>query len=352
MDYKVIKNYLVRENIFFLITLILCIVVLFHFIFPFALGITFAYLLEPVVEKSLLLFRTKKTRWKWFISILLIVFTIGLIFGPILTLITTAIQELITVLSGFQNQSQGQDLIYLFAQKISALFQNFSITFSIDEIILKFTDIVKSTSHALLVDLGSALYATPEFILKFIVFILTWCFFLVKGKEWRSRFLVKIFPWHKERELIAHTFTSVLKALIVANVLVAVAQAFLITICLAAFGIPRYILLGMIAFFISFIPVIGTAPLMLCAAAWCYFSEGRPFAAIGILICGVFISILDNILRPYFMKGGTEIQFFWVFLAIICGMSLLGISGAIIGPVAFALFATALRALELPHEKE
>lgn len=109
----------------------------------------------------------------------------------------------------------------------------------------------------------------------------------------------KIIPWEKERDVIARTVSSVLKALIVANVLVSCIQAILITTTLALFGIPRFALMGIIAFFISFIPVIGTAPVMIGAAAWCYFSEGRLGAAIGILICAVFVSLADNVLRPF-----------------------------------------------------
>lgn len=345
-----VKKYLVRENIFFIFTLILCIAILSHFIFPFGLGVTFAYLLEPLVEKLLQFFPRKKKFWQWMLSISLILMTLILIFGPILTLFTTAIQELIAVLSSLQNKNQGADLVFLFAQKMSLVLQRFGFEFSIDEIVLKFSDVAKNVSHALLVYVGSALYATPEFILKFFVFFLTWCFFLVKGKEWRSRFLVKILPWKQERELIANTCASVLKALIVSNVLVAIIQSFLLTLTLALFGVPRYILLGMIAFFISFIPIIGTAPLTLCAAAWCYFSQGRLFAAIGILTCGVLISLLDNFLRPFLMKGGAEIQFFWIFLAILGGMSLFGIPGAVIGPVGFALFAAALKTCEQTTE--
>ncbi len=341
-----IKNYIDRENVFFLITLFLCIIIIFPYIFPFGLGVTFAYLLEPLVDKTLKICKFKKPIWRWLISLTLIFLTLVLIFGPILTIITTATQELISVLSILEKKFQGRDLVFLSAQKTSDLFKHIGIVVSIDDIIVKFTDLAKNSSKSVLIVLGSALYATPELILKTVIFILTWSFFLVCGKEWRARVLTKILPWKKERELITNTSASVIKALIVANVLVAIAQACLITICLALFGVPRFILLGMIGFFVSFVPIIGTAPLMLGAAAWCYFSEDRLFAAIGILVSGILISLFDNILRPIFMKNGAEIHFFWIFLAIICGISIFGISGAVIGPVSFALFAASLKTLE------
>jgi predicted PurR-regulated permease PerM len=345
-----VKHYFVRENIFFLSTLLLCTIVLFHFLFPFGLGITFAFLLEPLVEKIIAFFDLKKPSWKWLISLGLILAVLFFTFGPVLTIITRSIQELVSVLSSFQSPTQGQDLMLLFAEKANGFFHNFGMDVAIDDIVLKTTHVLKDISQTLLVDLGNILYSTPKFILKFVVFFLSWIFFLVNGKSWRNRFLKQVFPWEQERVLIGETCTAVLKALIVSNILVALIQAFLITICLVIFGTPRFILLGMLAFFMSFIPIIGTAPLMLSVGAWFYFSQSRPLAALGIIICAGFISLLDNILRPYFMKGGAEIQFFWIFLAIICGVSVFGVPGAVIGPVAFALFSAALKTLELTNE--
>lgn len=340
-----------RENAFFFLTLVLCVIVLWHFLFPFAFGITFAFLLEPLVEKILLAAKLNRPAWKWVISIACTFVTLALIFGPFLTLVSTAIQELVGVISLLQSKSDSPNILSLGAEKISTLMHHFGLNYNSDEIILRSKGLLNSMSRGLLVDIGSVLSATPQFILKTAVLILTWVFFLVHGKQWRQRFLVKIFPWTKERELIANTCSSILRALIVANVLVAFVQSFLITITLASFGIPRFILLGMIAFFASFIPIIGTAPLMLSASAWCYFSQDRPIASICILICGVLISLLDNVLRPYFMKGSTEISFYWIFLSIISGLAMFGIPGAVLGPLIFALFAGALQTLEISHEK-
>lgn len=46
------------------------------------------------------------------------------------------------------------------------------------------------------------------------------------------------------------------------------------------------------------------------------------------------------------MKGGAELNFFWIFLAIVGGMSQFGVAGAVLGPVCFALFVAAIKALD------
>jgi predicted PurR-regulated permease PerM len=342
----------VREKVFFIITFMLCVVVLFHFIFPFIVGITVAYLLEPLLEKCIVTFSIKRPYLKWVVSVGLIFLCLVLIFGPFLTLLTTGIQELLSLLgTNSQGKESGQDLLYSFANKVNLTYQHFGLTYSIDEIVLKFSDLLKKFSSYLLVDLGSILSSTPDFILKLAVFVLTVLFFLMNGARWRPAILEHLIPWELERKLICETCASVLRALIVANLLVALIQAFFVTLTLGLFGLPRFVLLGMIAFFMSFIPILGTAPLMVSAAAWCYFSQNRPLVALGIILCGVLVSIVDNVLRPYFMKGSAEIQFYWIFLAIISGMSLLGISGAVVGPVIFALFAASLKRLNFKYEE-
>ncbi|WP_161597728.1 AI-2E family transporter [Fluviispira multicolorata] len=345
------RSFFTREQNFFLLVSILCFYVIYPFILPLVLGITFAYLFEPILNKLIHYFKLKKVIWKWIISILIIFLTFISILGPILTLITTGIQELSAVLIVMESELKNPMHIDSAAKHISEFLSKFGIEYSIAELIDKGIDFLKKAASLIASNAGTALTATPGYIVKVSVLILTWCFFLIHGKKYRNTVLPKIIPWERERQIVAKTVSSVLKALIVANVLVSCIQAILITTVLVAFGVPRFALLGIIAFFVSFIPVIGTAPVMIGAAAWCYLSEGRVGAAIGILICAVIISFADNVLRPFFMKGGAELSFFWIFLAIVGGMSQFGVSGAVLGPVCFALFVAANKTLDEMRQK-
>ncbi len=319
---------------------------LYPYLLPFVFGISLAYLYEPLLDKIIYLFKFKNQAWKWLVSVFLVFITLMAIIGPILTLVTTGIQELVSLLTILDNELKNPIFIDDASNNVSLFLDKFSIHYSAEEVIVKGTEVLKKLITFAATSAGTAISATPAFIIKLVVMLLTWVFFLIHGKNYRKHFLPKVLPWEKEREIISKTISSVLKALIVANILVSCIQAILITSSLALFGIPRYALMGIIAFFASFIPVIGTAPVMIGAAAWCYFSQARLGAAIGILICAVLVSLVDNILRPYFMKGGADLNFFWIFLAIVGGMSQLGISGAVLGPVCFALFVAAIKAFD------
>ncbi len=340
------RTFFTREQNFFLIIAILCIYIIYPYLLPFVLGITLAFLFEPVLYKIIFYFKLKKIIWHWLTAIVIIILTFISILGPIFTLITTGIQELSSVLIMLESELKNPTHIDSVAKHISQYLLKFGFDYSIAELIDKGLDFLKKAASTVASGAGTALTATPAFIIKVSVMILTWCFFLIHGRKYRETILPKIIPWETERQIVAKTVSSVLKALIVANVLVSCIQAILITTTLVAFGVPRYALLGIIAFFVSFIPVIGTAPVMIGSAAWLYISEDRVGAAIGLLICAGIISLADNVLRPFFMKGGAELSFFWIFLAIVGGMSQFGVTGAVLGPVCFALFVAASKTLD------
>lgn len=339
-------SYFHKKNIFFLVIVFLCFLVLYPYLLSFVVGISLAFLYEPLYEKLYSVFKFQKEIWKWILSIFLVFITLTAFIGPVLTLVTTGIQELAALINSLENELKSPETIKSASNSVSVYLNKFSLHYSAEEIIVKGTEALKKIVAFSATGVGTALTATPAFIIKFLVFILTWVFFIINGKKYRNYFLPKILPWENEREIISKTVSSVLKALIVANVLVSCIQAIIITSSLALFGIPRFALMGIIAFFSSFVPLVGTAPVMIGASAWCYFSQGRLGAAIGILICAVLVGLIDNIMRPYFMKGGADLHFFWIFLAILGGMSQFGITGAVLGPVCFGLFVAAIKALD------
>ncbi len=332
-----------KKNIFFALVLLGCFFILFPYLVPILIGISLAYLYEPLLEKVIVKYKLKKQIWKAIISLLLVVITLAAIIAPILSLITSGFQELGALINSLDSDLKNPEIIKQATNNLSGFLDRFSIHYSSEEIIIKGTEVLKNAGTFLVSWFGTALTATPGVIIKFIIFVLTWFFFLIYGKSYRRILLPKIIPWENERKIIAKSIAAVLKALIVANVLVSCMQAIVITSALAFFSIPRFALLGIVAFFASFIPIVGTAPIMLGAAAWCYFSQERLGAAIGILFCSVFVSIIDNLMRPFLMKGGVNLNFFWMFLAILGGMSQFGMIGAVLGPVFFSLFIAFLK---------
>lgn len=122
----------------------------------------------------------------------------------------------------------------------------------------------------------------------------------------------------------------------------AIVQGFLTTFGLWISGVPRPLLLGAIAGFISVLPV-GAPVIWIPAALWLIGTDhtawGIVLGAYGLLI----ISGSDNVIRPYFIARGAKLPFLLTILGVLGGALAFGLLGIFLGPVllgvAFTLVA-------------
>jgi predicted PurR-regulated permease PerM len=122
-----------------------------------------------------------------------------------------------------------------------------------------------------------------------------------------------------------------------ANVLgqgiVAIVQGLLTGLTLWIFGVPSPAFWTVIAFFMAFIPVLGT-PLVWGPAALYQISQGHTGQGIGILVVGVVIIInIDNVLRIQLGKYMGDIHPWVTLVGLTLGVDIFGIVGLVIGPL-------------------
>jgi predicted PurR-regulated permease PerM len=92
---------------------------------------------------------------------------------------------------------------------------------------------------------------------------------------------------------------------------------------------------------LSFIPLFGTTPVTLGAAAY-LFTSGRHGAALIMLAGMVIVGAADNVVRPLVASGSGHMHPLLTLLAIFGGLAALGASGIVFGPVIAAMAAWAL----------
>lgn len=113
---------------------------------------------------------------------------------------------------------------------------------------------------------------------------------------------------------------------------------------LAAFGfwvsgVPGASFLGLLTFFLSFIPM-GPPIIWVPAAIW-LISEGNTGWGIFLLAWGtIIISAIDNVMKPYFISIGSNLPFILVMFGIGGGALAYGFIGIFIGPTLLALAYT------------
>lgn len=128
-----------------------------------------------------------------------------------------------------------------------------------------------------------------------------------------------------------------LKGIMLGIVLVALVQGTLCGIGFAFAGVSQPAFWGMLATMVAPIPMVGTALVWLPLSLSLWFT-GKTMAAIGLALWGaLFISSVDNLLRPFFLRQGIKAPFMVLILVILCGLSSLGAIGLIAGPVLLAI---------------
>jgi predicted PurR-regulated permease PerM len=139
------------------------------------------------------------------------------------------------------------------------------------------------------------------------------------------------------REKTLNELSDSLRNNVNANVLgqgiVALVQGLLTGLTLWIFGVPSPGFWTVIAFFMAFIPVLGT-PLVWGPAALYQIAQGHTGQGIGILLVGVIIIInIDNVLRIQLGKYMGDIHPWVTLVGLTLGVDIFGIVGLVIGPL-------------------
>jgi predicted PurR-regulated permease PerM len=123
----------------------------------------------------------------------------------------------------------------------------------------------------------------------------------------------------------------------------AAAQATVAGIGYAIAGVPQPFFFGLLTFFTSFIPAIGTG-LVAFPLAIALLLLGKTGWGIFLLIYAVLVvGMVDNLLKPLLMKGDMRLHGAIVFFALIGGVWLFGPVGLIAGPLSVTFFVSMVR---------
>jgi predicted PurR-regulated permease PerM len=144
----------------------------------------------------------------------------------------------------------------------------------------------------------------------------------------------------KERDLLIQRFKDMIYATIYGGLLIATIQGLLGGLSFWILGLPSAIFWGTAMAFLSFIPIGGTA-LIWAPAAIILLIGGFIWKGLILLGVGIFvISMVDNLLRPFFISSRTNIHPLLLFFAVLGGVQAFGLIGLVAGPLIATLFLT------------
>ena len=181
---------------------------------------------------------------------------------------------------------------------------------------------------------------TFEFVVALFV-MLYLLFFLLRDGDLLTRSLRDATPLHPERQRsLAARFTTVIRATIKGNVVVALVQGALGWLIFLVLGVGAPVLLGVLIALLSLLPAVG-APVVWLPVAIYLYAVGHAWQATVLALFGAFvIGSADNILRPILVGKDTKLPDYLVLISTLGGIAVFGANGFVIGPVIAALFVT------------
>ena len=180
-----------------------------------------------------------------------------------------------------------------------------------------------------------------DFFVSFFIMLYLLFFFLRDGGA-LSRRIKEAIPLEGEiKRSLFIKFTTVIRATVKGNIVVAVLQGALGGLMFWFLGIHAPVLWGTLMAFLSLLPAVGAALVWLPVAVY-FLTTGALWQGVLLIAYGVLvIGLVDNILRPVLVGKDTKMPDYVVLVSTIGGMSLFGLNGFVIGPVIAAMFMSA-----------
>ena len=138
-------------------------------------------------------------------------------------------------------------------------------------------------------------------------------------------------------ELVFTRIITAVSAVMNGILIVSILKGMLTGIFFWIFGVPAPLFWGTMTGFAAFIPIFGSAIVLVPAIAYLFFA-GHLSAAIGLtVVAGAVIGTVDNFLQPKLVQSKTNIHPLLVLLSILGGFEFYGFSGFILGPLTLAV---------------
>jgi predicted PurR-regulated permease PerM len=178
-------------------------------------------------------------------------------------------------------------------------------------------------------------------------------FFLIRDGNSVARLIeqgIPLTPTHKHE--LWSKFTTVIRATVKGNLLVAALQGALGGVAFWFLGIGAPVLWAVLMAFLSLLPAVG-AGLVWVPVAIYLLLQGALWQSVALTAWGVLvIGLVDNLLRPTLVGKDTRMPDYVVLITTLGGMAVMGINGFVVGPTVAAMFMAVWHIYVSPESTE
>lgn len=303
------------------------------FLLPVVMGGILALLVWPVQKKMSLLLPYPRI-----IAAALSLIGILLVIAPILVFSILAIRQAVSIFDYF---------VALEALELDGV-MNFFHTLSFDWLLKDLDldayieDILNSLANsASLVVLGIA-KSLPQGGLALVLVVISCYFMLIDGASFLSWIYARIPLSMDVRQRLTLAFHRTAISVIWASMAAALTQAMIMFVSFLVLGIPAAFLAFGLTFIFAFVPLAGSFPVWLSGAVYLFLKDRYIEFALMVSI-GVFTSLIDNLVRPWVLKGRSEIHPLVSIISIFGGITMFGVFGVFLGPILSAVMISLLQ---------
>ncbi len=189
----------------------------------------------------------------------------------------------------------------------------------------------------------AAIVATSSVVIKVALMLVAFFFFLIDGKK-LVHWIATVAPLPESQILdIMMDFRNVSVAVLLSSLGTAGAQSLAALLGYVATGVPHPLFFTLVTFVVAFIPAVGATSVVL-AAAGVLLLTGHSQAALALALWAILVvSFIDNLVKPWLLKGQMEIHGGLIFFALIGGIATFGPVGLVAGPLILSFFLAVVR---------
>ena len=285
------------------------------------------------------------------------IFTLGTL---VIILIPVSILVFIFVQQAIELEQQARGLLYERPEYLYGLFENISgiirnislgqINITADDIVNQLTAALTGGLQQIILVGGNIARNIGSFLLTMLLITFSVFFFYLDG-PYLFRLTTRAIPIKSEYiSTLTAKFKDITRNLFLGYITVAALQAAVAFIIYTIFGVSGSLVFAVLTFILVFIPMFGATLIWIPLGVLRIIGGDLAGGILLMIVSLVFISGIDNVLRPFLLKDRIKLHPLIIFFAILGGLLLFGFNGFILGPVLVIFFLTVLDLFLVEHK--
>lgn len=319
----------------FMVALALVFLLVAWILRPFVSILSFAIIISVLIypiHKKLF----KRIKKPALTSLFTIILTLFIVIIPLWIFGQAIYNELAGIYDRYSNGALVIDrsqIIATLPEQVQSLIESFSQ--ELNEFIAQLSKQVFSSVTTVAANVAS-------FVVAFFIFLFTLYYLLKDGSKIKQS-LLEVSPLAPQQaQKLFAKLVSAVNGVVRGSFFVALIQGAVATIGYLIFGVPEPFLWGAITVMASFVPMVGTALVLVPAVIYLAITGEAP-SALGLAIWGsVAVGLSDNFVVPKLIGDSIKLHPILVLLAVVGGLQFFGFLGFLIGPIIMAIFVAML----------